>query len=75
MSLQRSVQGLTSLLLSLKKCPIIRYQNSSEMCKRLADNVKVGEFCYFDFNAFRSLGLRSGSMSVSQIDGKEIRKF
>lgn len=40
-ALQKSVHGLTALLLSLKKCPMIRYQNSSEMCKRLADNVRV----------------------------------
>ena len=39
--LQRSCQGLTALLLSLKKCPMIRYQNSSEMAKRFADNVRV----------------------------------
>lgn len=39
--LGRTVQGLTALLLSLKKCPMIRYQNSSEMARRLADNVRV----------------------------------
>lgn len=50
--LQRTVQGLTSLLLSLKKCPIIRYQNSSEMAKRLAENVRqiiMREAALFDF--------------------------
>ena len=40
-TLQRAVQGLTALLLSLKKCPMIRYQNSSEMARRLAENVRV----------------------------------
>ncbi|XP_071965752.1 vacuolar protein sorting-associated protein 45-like [Antedon mediterranea] len=39
-SLNRACSGLTAILLSLKKCPMIRYQNSSEMAKRLADNVK-----------------------------------
>uniref|UniRef100_A0A0L8HJX6 Vacuolar protein sorting-associated protein 45 n=1 Tax=Octopus bimaculoides TaxID=37653 RepID=A0A0L8HJX6_OCTBM len=39
-SLSRTVQGLTSVLLSLKKCPMIRYQNSSEMARRLAENVR-----------------------------------
>ncbi|KAL5004132.1 hypothetical protein ScPMuIL_017588 [Solemya velum] len=38
--LTRTVQGLTSVLLSLKKCPMIRYQNSSEMARRLAENVR-----------------------------------
>lgn len=40
-SLPRTVEGLTSVLLSLKKCPMIRYQNSSEMARRLAENVRV----------------------------------
>lgn len=40
--LTRSTQGLTSVLLALKKCPMIRYQLSSDMSKRLAESVKVG---------------------------------
>ena len=38
-----------AVLLSLKKCPIIRYQNSSEMAKRLAENIRVGIYvsCVF----------------------------
>lgn len=40
-ALNRSTQGLTSVLLSLKKCPMIRYQNSSETARRLAENVRV----------------------------------
>ncbi|XP_078689211.1 vacuolar protein sorting-associated protein 45-like isoform X1 [Branchiostoma floridae x Branchiostoma belcheri] len=39
-ALARSCQGLTALLLALKKCPMIRFQNSSEMAKRLAENVR-----------------------------------
>ncbi|XP_046584204.1 LOW QUALITY PROTEIN: vacuolar protein sorting-associated protein 45-like [Haliotis rubra] len=39
-ALQRTVQGLTSVLLSLKKCPMIRFQNSSEMARRLAESVR-----------------------------------
>lgn len=39
--LTRTTQGLTALLLSLKKCPMIRYQLSSEPAKRLAECVKV----------------------------------
>ncbi|KAL3866037.1 hypothetical protein ACJMK2_043378 [Sinanodonta woodiana] len=39
-ALKRTVQGLTSVLLSLKKCPMIRYQNSSEMARQLAENVR-----------------------------------
>ena len=41
MALGRTVQGLAAVLLSLKKCPMIRYQNSSEMARRLAENIKV----------------------------------
>lgn len=36
----RSSQGLVALLLSLNKNPVIRYQASSEMSKRLAEKVK-----------------------------------
>lgn len=39
--LSRCTQGLTSVLLALKKCPMIRYQLSSDMAKRLAESVKV----------------------------------
>uniref|UniRef100_A0A6I8NEC7 Vacuolar protein sorting 45 homolog n=1 Tax=Ornithorhynchus anatinus TaxID=9258 RepID=A0A6I8NEC7_ORNAN len=39
--LSRTTQGLTALLLSLKKCPMIRYQLASEAAKRLAEGVKV----------------------------------
>eukprot|EP00794_Sanderia_malayensis_P009881 gene9882-10891_t len=35
----RVSDGIISALLSLKKKPLIRYQQSSEMCKRLAENV------------------------------------
>ncbi|XP_066994059.1 vacuolar protein sorting-associated protein 45 isoform X2 [Anabrus simplex] len=38
--LHRSVQGVTAVLLSLKKCPYIRYQQSSDMAKRLADKIR-----------------------------------
>eukprot|EP00112_Aurelia_sp_Birch-Aquarium-sp1_P005793 Seg1658.2 transcript_id=Seg1658.2/GoldUCD/mRNA.D3Y31 product="Vacuolar protein sorting-associated protein 45" protein_id=Seg1658.2/GoldUCD/D3Y31 len=36
---ERVSEGLLSLLLSMKKKPLIRYQQSSSMCKRLAENV------------------------------------
>ncbi|XP_075049463.1 vacuolar protein sorting-associated protein 45 [Mixophyes fleayi] len=50
--LPRATQGLTALLLSLKKCPMIRYQLSSDMAKRLAEGVKqliTKEYELFDF--------------------------
>ncbi|CAJ0934890.1 unnamed protein product [Ranitomeya imitator] len=50
--LSRTTQGLTALLLSLKKCPMIRYQLSSDMAKRLAEGVKqviTKEYELFDF--------------------------
>ncbi len=40
-SLQRSVQGLLSILLSLKKNPVIRYQSFSPLARRLAENIRV----------------------------------
>lgn len=39
-ALKRASQGLTSVLLSLKKCPMIRYQNSSELARKLAESVR-----------------------------------
>ncbi|CAH1796939.1 unnamed protein product [Owenia fusiformis] len=51
-ALQRSVQGLSAVMLSLKKCPMIRYQNSSEPAKRLAENLRQQiskEAALFDF--------------------------
>jgi hypothetical protein len=42
-SLQRSVQGILSVLLSLKKNPIIRYQQFSPLARRLAESIRVGE--------------------------------
>ncbi|XP_067878995.1 vacuolar protein sorting-associated protein 45 [Heterodontus francisci] len=50
--LARTTQGLTAVLLSLKKCPMIRYQLSSDMAKRLAESVKqiiTKEYELFDF--------------------------
>ncbi|XP_031779936.1 vacuolar protein sorting 45 isoform X1 [Nasonia vitripennis] len=38
--LQRTVQGITAVLLSLKKCPLIRFQSSSDMCKHLAEKIR-----------------------------------
>lgn len=40
-SFTRTVDGLMSLLLSLKKKPLIRYQKQSAMAKRLATEVQV----------------------------------
>ncbi|XP_067831928.1 vacuolar protein sorting-associated protein 45 isoform X1 [Heptranchias perlo] len=50
--LARTTQGLTAVLLSLKKCPMIRYQLSSDMAKRLAESVKqiiTKEYELFEF--------------------------
>ncbi|CAH3038527.1 unnamed protein product [Pocillopora meandrina] len=51
-ALDRSCQGILAVLLSLKKCPLIRYQQSSEMAQRLAENIKHKineEASLFDF--------------------------
>ncbi|KAJ8672591.1 hypothetical protein QAD02_003850 [Eretmocerus hayati] len=50
--LQRTVQGITALLLSLKKCPVIRFQSNSDMCKHLAEKIRyvmTQESNSFDF--------------------------
>ncbi|KAB0796425.1 hypothetical protein PPYR_10486 [Photinus pyralis] len=38
-TLQKTVQGLASVLLSLKKSPMIRYQANSEVCHELAQKI------------------------------------
>ena len=40
-ALDRAVQGVTAVLLSLKKKPIIRYEKSSPMAKKLGVEVQV----------------------------------
>ncbi|XP_039267692.2 vacuolar protein sorting-associated protein 45-like [Styela clava] len=50
--LQRTTHGVSSVLLALKKCPIIRYQHNSSMARQLAENVKLlitKEASLFDF--------------------------
>lgn len=52
-ALQRSIQGLIAVLLSLKKCPVIRYQANSTVCKDLAmrlEDVINKESALFSFN-------------------------
>lgn len=44
-ALQRTVEGLTSVLLSLKKCPMVRYQANSEVTFKLAEAVRVSVNC------------------------------
>ena len=39
-ALKRTAQGLISVLLSLQKSPVIRYQNSSDMSRKLAESVR-----------------------------------
>ncbi|KAG6332811.1 hypothetical protein ID866_6275 [Astraeus odoratus] len=46
-ALERSVQGIIAVLLSLKKKPIIRYEKMSGMAKKLANEVQVNGFTPF----------------------------
>lgn len=41
-ALERAVQGITAVLLSLKKKPVIRYEKSSPMAKKLGVEIQVG---------------------------------
>lgn len=40
-ALERSVQGISAVLLSLKKKPILRYERMSGMAKKLAVEIQV----------------------------------
>ncbi|XP_034942666.1 vacuolar protein sorting-associated protein 45 [Chelonus insularis] len=50
-ALHRSCEAIISVLLSLKKCPYIRYQGSSDMAKRLAE--KIREVLIKESNSFK----------------------
>ncbi|TPP61568.1 Vacuolar protein sorting-associated protein 45 [Fasciola gigantica] len=39
-TLERCMEGITSVLLALKQCPVIRYQNASESARHLAESVR-----------------------------------
>jgi len=41
MALERTVQGITAVMLSLKKKPVIRYEKMSSMAKKLALEIQV----------------------------------
>jgi hypothetical protein len=43
-ALTRTIEGITAVLLSLKKKPVIRYEKMSGMAKKLAVEVQVGCF-------------------------------
>lgn len=43
-ALERTVRGITAVLLSLKKKPVIRYEKMSGMAKKLATEVQVRRF-------------------------------
>ncbi|XP_074113197.1 vacuolar protein sorting 45 [Cotesia typhae] len=50
-NLHRSCEGIISVLLSIRKCPYIRYQSSSEMAKRLSE--KIREVLIKESNSFK----------------------
>jgi hypothetical protein len=48
-SFTRTVDGVLSVLLSLKKKPLIRYQKQSAMAKRLATELQVSRRLHIVF--------------------------
>ena len=52
-ALERTVRGITAVLLSLKKKPIVRYEKMSGMAKKLAVEIQastVDFICYVDID-------------------------
>ncbi|KAK2081655.1 vacuolar protein sorting-associated protein 45 [Saguinus oedipus] len=70
--LSRTTQRLTALLLSLKKCPMIRYQLSSEAAKRLAECVKWT----YQAMVHELLGINNNRIDLSRVPGisKDLRE-
>lgn len=58
-ALERSVQGITAVLLSLKKKPVIRYEKMSGMAKKLAAEVQVRPFFQYSGSNHALSNLRS----------------
>ena len=71
LALKRTSQGLTSALLSLKKCPMIRYQNSSEMARKLAESVRVTRIAFSYFGKYKLFAL----FLVAELHLGELKKF
>ena len=44
-ALDRSVQGIAAVLLSLKKKPVIRYERMSPLTKKLGSELVVSTLC------------------------------
>ncbi|KAF9994035.1 vacuolar protein sorting-associated protein 45, partial [Modicella reniformis] len=57
----RTVDGVLSVLLSLKKKPLIRYQKQSAMAKRLATELQA--------MVHELLGIRNGRVDLSEVPG------
>ncbi|KAL8184820.1 UNVERIFIED_CONTAM: vacuolar protein sorting-associated protein 45, partial [Gekko kuhli] len=70
--LSRATQGLTALLLSLKKCPMIRYQLSSDAAKRLGECVKWT----YQAMVHELLGINNNRIDLSRVPGisKDLRE-
>lgn len=70
-SLKRTTQAIISVLLSLRKCPTIRFQGASEMAKKLAESVRhvmARDGALFDFpKTSSSLNQYSGDTLSSNI--------
>ena len=69
-SLTRCVQGIASVLLALKRCPTIRYQESSKMCKQLAEGVRqvlAKEGSLFTFRPSQPQTSASVSIEMNQL--------
>jgi hypothetical protein len=54
-ALDRTVQGLAALLLSLRKKPLIRYERMSGMAKKLAVELQVRNYACFYFHLLEIL--------------------
>ncbi|KAJ4175095.1 vacuolar protein sorting-associated protein 45 [Fusarium falciforme] len=72
-SLQRCAEGLLAVLLSLKKKPLIRYQKTSPIAKKLASEVRylmTQEDQLFEFRpamVHHLLGIQNGRVDLSDV--------
>mmetsp|Transcript_4745 Transcript_4745/g.13162 ORF Transcript_4745/g.13162 Transcript_4745/m.13162 type:complete len:582 (-) Transcript_4745:177-1922(-) len=67
--LDRLVEGLASLSMSMRKRPIIRYQGNSEICQRVADG--LNHLMYTEERQLYDFGQRGGDTVLLLLDRRD----
>jgi len=69
-ALERSVQGIASVLLSLKKKPVIRYEHMSPMAKKLGGDLQVRHTTHVMYSVLNCVSIGSTTSQLFLIFGR-----